>query len=1228
MKKSNWLKFKKSWVTLSLLLTLFLVAAVQADVTPKVPVPDGPTSERLGLPIALDHSPRIAAKVDGSLAGETGKQIVVVRMTEASIGETIGEINKGKSSNVRADEVLASSADAKAAKSSSQSQQAAVKAQIFAADPTANIIAETHILLNAIFVEIDAAAIPQLAELNDVVSINQVKNYTLDLNETVPYIGATAVQDHGYDGSGITVAVLDSGVDYTHANLGGGGTLEDYEAAWGSDFDDVRNTSRDGLFPTGKVVEGYDFVGESWGRDASGAITGSLEFDDDPIDFEGHGTHVADIIAGANGVAPGADIVAVKVCSAVSSACSGVSLILGMEFAVAQGVDIINLSLGSDYGTPFDDDLTAALEAASALGVLSVSSAGNGGDNQYKVGTPSTAPNALSVAQTAVPSALLDVMSVEGGSDHVAIRQDWSAELDGAVTAPAQYGDLDGTNLNGCAPFTGDLSGHIVLVDRGACTFSAKIQNIEAANGVVGVIGLVAPGEPFGGGFGGGDEPGIPGFMVDLTAADDFRAAAAAGLTVSFDPENALSLAGTVVSSSSRGPSNDTNLIKPEIGAPGASISAQAGTGTGETPFGGTSGASPMVAGAAALLMDAYDVNSYRWIRPDQIKAMLMNNGETEIYTSSPAAPGAKLAPITRIGGGEVRVDRALDSEIVAYSADFTGTGALSFKHVDVYKKKVYNQRFVIDNLSSREKTINLTPIFRDAEKEATGAVSVRVPDSITIPGYQARVVTVRISVDPTVLPPWVMNIGGLGSGAAALDFNEFDGYIMLDDQSTSADDADPAHMAWHILPRASGRAVVERTNMPASSEFLGLPAGITSIANDGLAATQVSAFAYMGGSPDLPPAIPGTQSPIADIKHSGYRAFLADPSLCTAGWGMEFAIAAWERQTHEWPNYYSVYLDTNNNGVIDRIVYNYDLFLLTGSLDGRNVTYVDSFDDETGEYVGTSAFFFTTSPTNYNNYILTVCGEQLGFEDTSAAGAPMLAAVTGSDGYYTGAITDIAGEYVISPFGNRYAGILVADDGTISSNLVIPAGGANDLVVVDLGPEAAGTDEGVMLVYLDGAPNGHENDIVTVWTPEGENVSCQLLTNGDFDTDLSGWDVHGSLSQSDDAFAGSGAIAITDGWTGQVVSAAADGEYNLSGYYKATGNAAWVGMGIDFLDANGAEVGESLHQVSTNGEYASFSIDGTAPAGTTQIQVWFYSSSGGVLQVDDVVLSDSSCGG
>ena len=291
-----------------------------------------------------------------------------------------------------------------------------------------------------------------------------------------------------------------------------------------------------------------------------------------------------------------------------------------MEFAVdpngdgdtSDHVDIINMSLGSSYGQPFDDALSQAVENATAIGVLTVASAGNSADKPFITGSPAGAPTALSVAQTTVPSASQQFMDIVGVGEETVVFQPWSLDLMKTISGTAIYGDGNGGGLDGCSldpvdplssnPFDpGSLEGEIVFVDRGGCEFSQKIYNIDQAGGVLGIIGLIAPGAAFTGLQGSTTPaPEIPGFMVDQAAGDLLRAGDA---FVTFDPEQVESLALHLVSSSSRGPQAQDGRIKPEIGAPGASVSAASGTGTGTDVFGGTSGAAPMVSGAAALLL-------------------------------------------------------------------------------------------------------------------------------------------------------------------------------------------------------------------------------------------------------------------------------------------------------------------------------------------------------------------------------------------------------------------------------------------------------------------------------------------------------------------------------------------------------------------------------------------------------------------------------------------------
>src|SRR5205823_527897 len=107
------------------------------------------------------------------------------------------------------------------------------------------------------------------------------------------------------------------------------------------------------------------------------------------------------------GVAPGASLYAIKVCSSVASACSGVALLEGMDFAldpngdgdISDAVDVINMSLGSAYGQK-EDDLSAASANAVRLGVIVVAAAGNDGDKPYVTSSPASTPEVISVAQT------------------------------------------------------------------------------------------------------------------------------------------------------------------------------------------------------------------------------------------------------------------------------------------------------------------------------------------------------------------------------------------------------------------------------------------------------------------------------------------------------------------------------------------------------------------------------------------------------------------------------------------------------------------------------------------------------------------------------------------------------------------------------------------------------------------------------------------------------------
>ena len=215
---------------------------------------------------------------------------------------------------------------------------------------------------------IPAAARARVLGLPDVEAIYPDVRLQVSLADSVPLIGAPTVwASSGTRGAGQRIAVLDTGVDYTHGDLGG-------------------------CFGVGcKVIDGYDFVNG----------------DADPLDDHGHGTHVAATAAGSgvfDGVAPDASILAYKVCNAAGN-CDASDVIAGIERAVdpdgdldpVDHVDVINLSLSGPGDA--DDPLSQAVDYASAAGVFVAAAAGNTA-LYFGVGSPGTARTALTVGAT------------------------------------------------------------------------------------------------------------------------------------------------------------------------------------------------------------------------------------------------------------------------------------------------------------------------------------------------------------------------------------------------------------------------------------------------------------------------------------------------------------------------------------------------------------------------------------------------------------------------------------------------------------------------------------------------------------------------------------------------------------------------------------------------------------------------------------------------------------
>jgi subtilisin family serine protease len=1001
-------------------------------------------------------TPDLEATLDPQLRGVTGEVTVVVRLKQASLVVAAGPDAKQRGARLTRAQQQAYAAQLRAG-------QNAVMGQISALGGVE--IGRVSKTLNAIVVRIDAARLGAVQALTAVATIRPLIDYERSLTDTVPYVGAAAVQASGVDGTGTVIAVLDSGIDYTHKNLFGPGTVPAYAAAYGAMPSSSQNKTRDGLFPTAKVIEGFDFVGEVW-------PTGPLAPDPDPIDFDGHGTHVADIAAGQSmdgthvGVAPGAKLLAVKVCSAVSTSCSGLAILMGLDFAVdpngdndlSDAADVINLSLGASYGQR-EDDSSAACANAVRFGVVVVAAAGNDADKPYIVSSPSATPEVISVAQTHVPRALGVPLQITSPASIAGTYRNTAtvdfAPVNTTVTGAVAFvgrgcpaGSISATSPDD--PYLSNPAGKVALIDRGACAVSLKVDRAARAGAIGVLIGLVAGGDAISFAFGGGSLF-VPTLVITQQTSNLIKSQITAPVQVTYSNAVTIPLVGSMVGSSARGPNYSYNGIKPDIGAPGASVSAEVGTGIDETAFGGTSGATPMITGAVALLRQAYPTRT-----PGEIKAVLVNTADTNVFTNPLTVPG-ELAPISRIGGGELRVDRAKNSMTAAWDAGDPSNPNLSFGTHRLASATSVSKKVLVRNYLNMPRTYSIATGFRYADDAASGAVQLSHPPTITVPALGTGTFTVSLNVNPSLLPIWTLNGGSRGGDGFRLRGVEFDGYVTLSDAT------DTVHLPWHVLPHRAANQVAST----ASLSLGGTGSGNLTLSNiGGKVAGGFDAFALTGTSGKFPATIlpaPGDNFAIVDLKAVGMTSFLVNfglgPELA-----IQFAATTYGERSH--PNYpaeFDFFLDVNQDGTDDFVVFNAENGGFGAS--GQNVTGL--FNLKTGTTV---VRFFTDADLNSANAIFSIRAADAGL----TAGSQFKVTAVAFDNYFTGALTDLIGPMTVTPNALRFRA--TPDFGSI------PVNGNTNLSITHnpAGDVASPSQKGILLLYRD-AKKGREADIVTV---------------------------------------------------------------------------------------------------------------------------------------------------
>ncbi|KEY70826.1 hypothetical protein S7711_08526 [Stachybotrys chartarum IBT 7711] len=511
--------------------------------------------------------------------------------------------------------------------------------------------------------EDDLARRPEVLRVwpNEVIELLPTYNErAADISEALEYTthnatGVSKLHAQGIYGAGVKVGVVDTGIYYTHEALGSG-LGEGY-----------------------KIAGGYDFVGDGYWP-----LEGPITPDEDPLDTQGHGTHVAGIIAGETegwvGVAPEATLYAYKVFSQAGNTNTAV-LIESFLRAYEDGMDIITASIGGSNG--FSNNAWA--EVASRLvteGVVVTISAGNSGTQGPFYGSSgSSGRNVLAIASSDAETLPAIPFEATIGGDTVRFGylpatdyfpphvSDWPVvALNLDTTAPA----------DGCEPYpegTRNLTGTVPLVRRGTCTFQTKQENLAALGAEYILIynderPITSP------------STANPSALIASITADTGEAlisAIAAGIEVTADfsvnPEIPIGLDYPSANRASTFTSWATlyNLeMKPDIAAPGGNIFST-WVGGSYNIISGTSMACPYVAGVAALYISVHGGRSVQGNGfAYALSRRIISSGVALPWYNGVATNYDYQAPPAQIGNGlidaykVVQYDTALNFEKMA----------------------------------------------------------------------------------------------------------------------------------------------------------------------------------------------------------------------------------------------------------------------------------------------------------------------------------------------------------------------------------------------------------------------------------------------------------------------------------------------------------------------------------------------------------------------------------
>ncbi|WP_237724743.1 S8 family serine peptidase [Deinococcus alpinitundrae] len=649
------------------------------------------------------------------------------------------------------------------------SQQAGFRAQAKAQGIQYQELKSYSLLFNGFVVAADTTAKRQIERLGGVVAVYPVQQIQMPQTQAIQasaepqmftargMTGADIANNElGLTGKGIKVGIIDSGIDVDHPAF------------------------------KNRIIKQHDFVGDAY--NANDPQKSTPVPDESADDCGGHGTHVSGIVGGNDpstgfkGVAPEVVFGAYKVFGCEGSVNDPV-VMDAMEMAVRDGMQVINMSLGSGYDWA-ESPLARAASRVVKRGVVMVNSQGNEGDNgQFSSGSPAAGDQVISVGSVAnvafrLPKAVLsdgtEIGYTNNNDGHDAPLSGSIEVVKGPKSSPTATED-GCTSSGGYAP--NSLTGKLVLIRRGTCSFYEKAFNAQKAGAAIVLIYNRLPEHLDGVGLTGDPAITVPVISISGVLGAKIDAAIGKGKTTLTWTKDTISIAnpaGNTNSTFSSIGATPTLTFKPEVSAPGGSIYSTyplSKTAVGYQTLSGTSMSSPHVAGAVALLLQAHPGMAAK-----DVVTLLQNTANPVSLRFNSTTYDGLLNYVQQQGAGMIDIPAAATTQVIATPSK-----------LELGESQTFPTRLKVVVLkNSSSKAVTYTVYHYPALTLYGDTYTVQPDDeNVATMTVNGQSVDGESTVDVTVPAGGQTELNlAITAPAGADDLSQYGGYLMLDSKN------------------------------------------------------------------------------------------------------------------------------------------------------------------------------------------------------------------------------------------------------------------------------------------------------------------------------------------------------------------------------------------------------------------------------------------------------------